>query len=266
MGASFGPDALQLPVGTDTDRPASPPLGYMRYNTDQYGVEMYTQAGWKVAGGELGSIGNPANNGIEIYNDGQTTSGTYWLKTPAGVSYQAYIRMDHGGGWVRINRTLGPYTTALSGGSVQSGGGDFTSGAADDGISALNGPYVSQTQASIYGCYDSAYSYVSVNSTLWSDLGASDILINWGADGHSGVVCGRNLAPSGTMTVTIGGANDVNVCANTPNRWSDVNPQTLTSEQYYTGVDTADIGTIWKSWTACGGGYMNIRINDFYIR
>lgn len=211
----------------------------------------------------LGTFENPALTGNEIYASGQTSSGIYWLKTPSGTPYQAYIRMDHGGGWIRINQNLGPYTGALTGSKVGSGGGNMAAGSAD-GLSELNGPYVNNNQAAYYGCNDAYFSWVSINPTLWSDIGGSDILVNWSAGGHSGVVCGRNLSPTGTMTITAGQANDVNVCANTPNSWSDVNPQSFTSEQYYTGV--TDITYAWKSWTACGGGSMNIRINDFYIR
>lgn len=43
---STGTDALLLPVGTTAQRPASPTIGELRYNTTTGGVEVYSNIGW----------------------------------------------------------------------------------------------------------------------------------------------------------------------------------------------------------------------------
>lgn len=41
-----GTSALKLPVGSTAQRPATPQLGHMRYNTNVNGVEAYNGFGW----------------------------------------------------------------------------------------------------------------------------------------------------------------------------------------------------------------------------
>jgi len=55
LGAST--DSLILPTGSSVQRPASPIVGMMRYNTDLGAFEGYTASGWGSLGSALGSTG-----------------------------------------------------------------------------------------------------------------------------------------------------------------------------------------------------------------
>ena len=68
---------------------------------------------------ELGTQQNPASSGTALYNAGITTSGNYWIDGGSGA-YEAYIKMDAGGGWINLNLSNSVYSNLLVGGT---GGG-----------------------------------------------------------------------------------------------------------------------------------------------
>lgn len=62
----------------------------------------------------IGTISNPANNAVELYNKGLRTSGLYYINLPTVGSTQVYCDLTTaGGGWMlamRIDSTLGTGT------------------------------------------------------------------------------------------------------------------------------------------------------------
>jgi len=46
MAGSFGPDGLLIPSGNTAQRPVSPVVGTLRFNTDTNKYEIYTATGW----------------------------------------------------------------------------------------------------------------------------------------------------------------------------------------------------------------------------
>ncbi|NML71922.1 hypothetical protein HHL23_19280 [Chryseobacterium sp. RP-3-3] len=52
-------------------------------------------------GTTLGTFTNPANRCLEIYNDGQTTDGYYWVKDASANKFKTYCDMSNGG-WTLI--------------------------------------------------------------------------------------------------------------------------------------------------------------------
>lgn len=107
--------AHTLPSGNTASRPASPPFGALRFNTDASAFEIYVgvwQAlGGGAAGGTVGSFENPARNGIDIKEAG-LGDGYYWI-APIGYDEPRYCFVDntnYDGGWVLV-KTIGSNTT-----------------------------------------------------------------------------------------------------------------------------------------------------------
>lgn len=207
-----------------------------------------------------------ALNGRIIYqNYPNSPSGVYWLKTPSGTTYQAYIKMDYGGGWVNLNTTLGPYTTALTS-SWGTGGGNQLSGATGNPVGPLNASYVTNNQAVTYSCPSYPYrSMVTGNSSLLSDLGATQVRWKFSVGGHSGVTCGFINSGQSGLVVISGTNNNFAVCTNPPNSYSDVNPSSFTAEGYATITNTDGAGCLFAAYTACGGT-MNVTLSELYVR
>ena len=261
--ASFGPNELVLPVGNDSNRPVSPPNGYIRYNTDQYGVEMYTDAGWIIGGGQPGTENNPATSGKVLYNAGFTTTGNYWLDGGSGTT-QYYIKMDYGGGWINVNNGNSVYSTLLSSG-WGTGGSDMLSGGGT-GTSLLNANNSSHSQAQSYGCPAEPYkSYIDLNNTFATDFNITEarIKILYVSD-DSNVTCGPYWTSAfSDRTIITGTSTQVDTtCNNSPNRYSDKVGTGFTVEFYGT-LNSAT--RILQAWTACGGSF-TMRLLEVYVR
>jgi hypothetical protein len=263
--ASFGPDKVVLPTGTDSNRPASPEVGFIRYNSDQSGVELYTDAGWIIGGGPLGSELNPATSGIAIYNAGITTTGNYWLTSSGTGDFQALVDMNHGGGWINITPTMGSMTNALTS-SWGSGGSNILTGANTDPTSAISCGNSSQSQASVYGCPgQNGQSIVSLNSTFASQFNISEVRIRLTYISDDGnVTCGPYWTNSITSRTIIQGtsAQIDGACNNPPNRYSDRVGTGFTVEWY---GPLSDVTKLLYAWTACGGSY-TMRLDQLYVR
>jgi len=101
-------NAMKVPTGTTAERPGSASAGYVRFNTTENFLEVYTGSEWKSVIGPdaaststLGTQSNPAISGMAIKAEG-LPSGLYWIKpTSATNSYKMYVDCDrNGGGWV----------------------------------------------------------------------------------------------------------------------------------------------------------------------
>lgn len=267
--AEFGPNKVVLPVGTDSTRPASPSNGFMRYNTDRFGVEMYTQAGWIIGGGIPGSVNNPGASGTALYNLGYTTTGNYYIDGGSGA-YEAYIKMDYGGGWINVNLSNSVYSTLLSGGAAGSGGTDPLTGSSATGTSLLNASNALQTQNSYYDCGGSSgKAYVDLNSTFASDFGITEARMKIYMVSVGGTTCGPNWTSifSNTRTIISGTSLQIDgACGNSPNRYADKVSAPFTVEFYGT-LSTAT--RVFQGWTACGiysGGGYTMRLLEMYVR
>ena len=92
--------ALQLPSGTTAERPSSPANGYLRYNTTESSVEVYSNGAWVILAGSI--IGtesdNPASGPADIIAaDPNAVDGVYYFQHGSGGVYQAYVDMQAGG-------------------------------------------------------------------------------------------------------------------------------------------------------------------------
>lgn len=98
--ANAAVDYFQIPRGTTAQRPASPIVGMLRYNTTLTAPEIYTAEGWVTFGVALGSIANPARNALQLKAQGYP-SGQYYIAVDGYPSYRMYVDNDrNGGGWV----------------------------------------------------------------------------------------------------------------------------------------------------------------------
>jgi hypothetical protein len=213
----------------------------------------------------LGSESNPAVSGKAIYAANPSSpSGNYWLKSPGGTVYQAYIKMDYGGGWINLNKgALGPYATPLTSG-WGSGGGDMLTGGSTTPLAPLGASFVTNQQSYYYSCSGGdARSYIDVNAQLWTDLGITEVRYNCSCQNMDGnVVCGYFNSAVSYTTIVSGTANMMGVCNNTPNRYSDVNPGSFTAE----AIGTPSVARrVYSTQTACGGSYQ-MRVNQLYVR
>jgi len=98
--------AYQLPTGTTAQRPGSPAVGYMRFNTTDALLEYWDGSDWAQitdASGVyegVGSASNPAQNGQEIQNAGLPT-GLWYIHPPGASMYRMFVDNDrNGGGWI----------------------------------------------------------------------------------------------------------------------------------------------------------------------
>lgn len=264
--ASFGPDSVVLPVGNTSNRPGTPSTGLVRFNTDESAVEFFTGSTWKVSKAPIGTAENPATSGTAIYNSGQTTSGVYFLKTPSNVPFEAYIKMDYGGGWINLNHNIGPYANVLV--SAWGGtGSDLLTGASNVDVSYVNCSNSTQSQAVTLGCSGSIdQATVGIKSTFASDFGITEarIKILYVAD-DGNVTCGPYWT-SGFSSYTIITGTSIQVqgtCNNPPNRYSDLVGTGFTVEFYGPIANVSNY--ILGAWTACGGSY-TMQLKEFYVR
>jgi hypothetical protein len=230
-----------------------------------FGAAGAKRYGFTSGKGRLGTLANPAVNGKAIYAaDPTSTTGTYWLISPGGVVYQAYIKMDYGGGWVNLNLgALGPYTTPLTSGNG-TGGGNHLSGGSSTFAAALGASYINNSQAVTFQCPGYDYrSYVTANATMVSELGATQIRFKASATSLSGVTCGYINSGMSSYTLISGTNNMISVCNNPPNSYSEVNPGSFTVEAY--GGFVTSTTRVYESWTACGGSFSSA-LTEVYIR
>ena len=213
-------------------------------------------------GAPLGSESNPASSGMALYNAGITTTGNYWLDGGSGP-YEAYIKMDAGGGWINVNLSNSVYSTLLSDGA--GGCGSNMSSGGGSGTSLLNANSGSYSQANCYGCGGDAYkSYLDLDSTFVSDFSITQVRIKVLMNSTSGVVCGPYwTSTTSSRTQLQGTAVELNgACSNYPNRYSDQVGSNFTVEFY----GTLNTNTrLFQQFTACSGSY-NSQLQEVYVK
>jgi len=111
---------ILVPKDTTANRPGSPSVGMLRYNTTLDTAEVYTPSGWGGFGSPLGTSGNPATSGGALYLDQPSApAGLYWFKNSNGASIQTYCDVP-GGGWVLVASNNASSSTIPAGNSRQS--------------------------------------------------------------------------------------------------------------------------------------------------
>ena len=214
-------------------------------------------------GSALGTEGNPAASGIALYNAGITTSGNYWINGGSGA-YEAYIKMDAGGGWINVNLSNSVYSTLLSGGHG-TGGSNMAAGGGS-GTALLNANNGTHAQANSYGCGgDSQKSYLDLNSTFVSDFSITKvrIVVLYVSDSGS-VVCGPYwTSTTSSRTQLQGTSTQLNgACSNYPNRYSDQVGTNFTVEFHGTLNTTT---RLFQQFTACAGSYTS-QLKEVYVK
>ena len=210
-----------------------------------------------------GTQNNPASSGTALYNAGITTTGNYWIDGGSGA-YEAYIKMDAGGGWINLNLSNSVYSNLLVGGAGSCGSNMVAGGGSGTALlNANNGTY---QQANCYGCNGSSYkSYLDLNSTFASDFNITQVRVKvlYVSD-NGNVVCGPYwTSTTSSRTQLQGTATQMNgACNNTPNRYSDQVGTGFTVE-FHGPLNTNT--RLFQQWTACGGSYVS-KLQEIYVR
>jgi hypothetical protein len=207
-----------------------------------------------------------ATSGKAIYTatNGTAQTGTYWLKTPGGATYQAYIKMDQGGGWIGVNTALGGSNySSITSATWGNGGGNMFTGASQTLGTLLNGSYVTNNQGDIYACVGANYrSQILMNTTAISDLGVTQVRWVVWVTSQSNVTCGYMNSNAASVTIINGTAAELGTCANPPNQYSQVTPASFTFEAY---GNLPAAGVLFETWTACTGSYA-VALRELYVR
>jgi hypothetical protein len=100
---------LVLPSGTSANRPGSPTVGMMRYNTTSGVNEVYNgSVWWDLTNNCPSDIGltaaSAAISGTQLLQCRPTYgSGNYYIQPPGQTAYLVYVDMtNQGGGWVLV--------------------------------------------------------------------------------------------------------------------------------------------------------------------
>lgn len=93
-----GTGALRLPTGTTAQRPGSPQAGYIRWNTDTLGVELYTGSTWKVYSAENGSASSPFTS-LQNLSTANPGNGFYYCNMDGQGNEEMYCYKDSNSKW-----------------------------------------------------------------------------------------------------------------------------------------------------------------------
>lgn len=110
-----GTGALRLPTGTTGQRPSSPTTGYIRYNTQDNCVEVYTGSTWLQYFGENGTSNAPFTS-LANLSSNDPGSGYWYVKFDGTNIEEVYAYKDANGKyWVMVasitdNTSHGSYT------------------------------------------------------------------------------------------------------------------------------------------------------------
>ena len=110
-----GTGALRLPTGTTGQRPSSPTTGYIRYNTQDGCVEVYTGSTWLQYFGENGTSNAPFTS-LANLSSNDPGSGYWYVKFDGTNIEEVYAYKDANGKyWVMVasitdNTSHGSYT------------------------------------------------------------------------------------------------------------------------------------------------------------
>jgi hypothetical protein len=262
MAVTLSTASVILPAGTTAQRPASPAAGMIRYNTSLGIIEAHNGSTWMAGLGATSETAAPSGKAIKQYYP-DAPSGVYWLKGAAGAAFQAYIKMDYGGGWINMSATMGPYTSVITG----SGAGNLFTGwvtsgdLVGNGVLPANGGFANQNGGDVYGCGgETNASRLYVSNAFKTDFGITEVRYRFQAQQTgSGVTC-YYMQPN--TNIISGSWMNFSVCNNSPNRWDQVNPSSYYAEAYG-NLYTRNQMIHW--YTSCTGN-ANSRIVELYLR
>lgn len=146
---------IKLPAGTTAERPGSPTVGMIRFNTSFNITEFWNGSNWinaetnNIAGldGSTEALAAPSASAIKTLT-GTSVSGDYWIKPPGQTAYKIYCDMtNQGGGWMLVGvGREGRQDSAVAGFNSwwnNAGNGDYATGlrTVNLGFSSINNAY-----------------------------------------------------------------------------------------------------------------------------
>ena len=262
--------SIAIPSGTTAQRSGTV-AGSMRYNSTIGAPEQYVNGAWQSLLGT--SPAYPAVSASAIYAANPSApSGYYWIQ-PAGLSkpFQAYCKMDFGGGWMNVNRIIpeissSPVLVGVAPGSGASDmvGTDF-SNAMSVPMGFMNGVQAYNNQTDTYGCgggsYPSTIQTTAAFRTYFPTISQCRVKV-WIGTNSGNVVC-ATVSGMSSVTMITGSSNILGICNNTPNRWSDLVGQNQVAEWYGTPQSST---ILYTTSSACGSGGFYSRVLELYIR
>jgi hypothetical protein len=112
---SGGTGAVDLPAGTDAQRPGTPQAGMLRFSTTSTGFEGYDGSAWGAIGGGAGGGATGAGGDEVFYENDQTVTTNYTLTTnknavsagPVTVSGGVTVTVPSGAAWTVVGPSTG---------------------------------------------------------------------------------------------------------------------------------------------------------------
>jgi hypothetical protein len=98
--------ASVMPAGTTAQRPATPQSGWLRYNTDLLGMEMYNGTEWVLVGSGGGVDYTEATDPLITTNP--DTLGALWVNTTTGEIFTCVDIATNANRWVGTDNTIIP--------------------------------------------------------------------------------------------------------------------------------------------------------------
>ena len=105
LGGQTSTGAIDIPVGTTGQRPASPTSGNIRYNTTTNSLELYNGSEWEGTGGATGAAGEKV-----IYENEKQIDSSYTITTdfnamsagPVTIADGVEVTIPTGSSWTIV--------------------------------------------------------------------------------------------------------------------------------------------------------------------